>query len=204
MIDVIVAGGGPTGMMLASELRLHGVEVLVLEKDAEPSEVVRSLGLHVRSIEVMDQRGLLNRFLEHGKKYPLNGFFAGISKPAPARYDTAHAYVLGIPQPVTDRLLAEHADELGTEIRRGCEVVGLKQDDEGVTVEVAETGSLGRPHTETGSLGRPHTETGALARDSRQASHGDRVARQASHGDRVARQASLRRNTRAVALSRRL
>ncbi|HEY5856919.1 MAG TPA: rifampin monooxygenase [Aldersonia sp.] len=157
MIDVIVAGGGPTGMMLASELRLHGVEVLVLEKDAEPSEVVRSLGLHVRSIEVMDQRGLLDRFLQHGKRYPLGGFFAGISKPAPERFDTAHAYVLGIPQPVTDRLLAEHAAELGAEIRRGCEVVGLSQDDEGVTVEVAQTGSLGEPRTETGSLGEPRS-----------------------------------------------
>ena len=148
MIDVIVAGGGPTGMMLASELRLHGAEVLVLEKEAEPSEVVRSLGLHARSIEVMDQRGLLDRFLENGKKYPLNGFFAGISKPAPPRYDTAHAYVLGIPQPVTDRLLAERAAELGAEIRRGCEVVGLSQDDDGVTVEVAQLG-----HAATGEQG---------------------------------------------------
>ncbi|MGH3748589.1 MAG: FAD-dependent monooxygenase, partial [Micromonosporaceae bacterium] len=66
MIDVIVAGGGPTGMMLASELRLHGLHVLVLEKETEPTKVVRSLGLHVRSIEVMDQRGLLERFLAHG------------------------------------------------------------------------------------------------------------------------------------------
>ena len=79
MIDVIVAGGGPTGLMLAGELRLHGVRVLVLEKDAEPTRVVRSLGLHARSIEVMDQRGLLERFLALGKQYPLSGFFAGIA-----------------------------------------------------------------------------------------------------------------------------
>ena len=62
MIDVIIAGGGPTGVILAGELRLHGVHVAVLEKEAEPTRVVRSLGLHVRSIEVMDQRGLLDRF----------------------------------------------------------------------------------------------------------------------------------------------
>jgi 2-polyprenyl-6-methoxyphenol hydroxylase-like FAD-dependent oxidoreductase len=138
MIDVIVAGGGPTGVMLASELRLHGVHALVLEKDAEPTGHARALGLHVRSIEVMDQRGLLERFLALGKQYPVGGFFAGIAKPSPDRLDTAHPYVLGIPQNITERLLTEHAVKLGVEIRRGCELVGLSQDDQEVTAELAD------------------------------------------------------------------
>lgn len=142
MFDVTIAGGGPTGMMLAAELRLQGVRVLVLEKDEEPAPYVRSLGLHVRSIEVMDQRGVLERFLAHGQRHPLGGFFAGIVRPAPERLDTAHGYVLGIPQNVTDRLLAERAAELGAEIRRGHEVVGLSQDDDTVTVETADGSRL--------------------------------------------------------------
>ncbi len=142
MFDVIVAGGGPTGVMLASELRLHGVHVLVLEKEAEPTKQVRSLGLHVRSIEIMDQRGLLERFLAHGQRYPGGGHFAAIDKPWPERLDTAHPYILGIPQPTTDRLLTERATELGAEIRRGHELMGLSQDDEGVSVELADGSHL--------------------------------------------------------------
>ena len=146
MIDVIVAGGGPTGLMVASELRLQGVHAVVLEKDAEPTKVVRSLGLHARSIEVMDQRGLLERFLALGQRYPVGGFFAGIPKPSPEQLDTAHPYVLGIPQPTTDRLLAEHAVEVGVDIRRGSEVVGLSQDEDEVTVDLADGTELRSRH----------------------------------------------------------
>ena len=138
MIDVIVSGGGPTGLMLASELRLQGIDAVVLEKEVEPTTIVRALGLHARSIEVMDQRGLLDRFLALGQQYPVGSFFAGIAKPSPEGLDTAHPYVLGIPQTTTERLLTEHATEVGVTIRRGCELVRLGQDDHAVTVELAD------------------------------------------------------------------
>lgn len=138
MFDVIIAGCGPTGAMLAAELRLHDVRVLVLEKETEPVPFVRIVGLHIRTIELMAMRGLLERILEHGRQRPAGGFFAAITKPAPEGLDSAHAYLLGIPQPVIVHLLEEHAIELGARVRRGCAVAGFQQDGEGVTVELAD------------------------------------------------------------------
>ncbi|HEY0539430.1 MAG TPA: FAD-dependent monooxygenase, partial [Actinoallomurus sp.] len=138
MFDVIIAGCGPTGAMLAAELRLHDVRVLVLEKETEPVSFVRIVGLHIRSLELMAMRGLLDRILPHGRRRPAGGFFAAITKPAPEGLDSAYAYLLGIPQPVIEHLLEDHAIELGAQVRRGCAVAGFEQDDEGVTVELAD------------------------------------------------------------------
>jgi 2-polyprenyl-6-methoxyphenol hydroxylase-like FAD-dependent oxidoreductase len=98
---------------------------------------VRIVGLHARSLELMDMRGLLERILEHGRRRPVGGSFAAITKPAPEGLDSAHAYLLGIPQPVLDHLLEDHAIELGAQVRRGGAVTDFEQDDEGVTVELA-------------------------------------------------------------------
>ncbi|MDF0531345.1 FAD-dependent monooxygenase [Tsukamurella sp. 8F] len=133
MPDVIVVGAGPTGLMLAIELRMRGVDVAVLERDPEPTTVVRALGMHVRSIEIMDQRGLLAEMLERGTKHPLRGFLTSTAALREEDMDTAHPYVLGLPQPVIDRVLEDHAVQLGVEIRRGAEVVAVQQDPDGVT-----------------------------------------------------------------------
>jgi 2-polyprenyl-6-methoxyphenol hydroxylase-like FAD-dependent oxidoreductase len=138
MFDVVISGGGPTGMMLAAELRLHRLRVVVVEKDSAPNPMIRALGLHVRSIEILDQRGLLETFLEYGRQFPGAARFAGIDRLWPADLDTAHGYVLGIPQPITDRLLAEHAAARGAEIRRGQPVLGFEQDADSVTVTLAD------------------------------------------------------------------
>ncbi|MFC4950260.1 rifampin monooxygenase [Pseudonocardia sp. GCM10023141] len=135
--DVIIAGCGPTGAMLAAELRLHDLRVLVLEKETVPASAVRIVGLHIRSLELMAMRGLLDRLLTLGRRRPAGGFFAAIPQPAPEGLDSAYAYLLGIPQPVIVRVLAEHAIERGAQVQRGCAVVGLTQDGAGVTVELA-------------------------------------------------------------------
>lgn len=138
MHDVAIIGGGPTGLMLASELRLHDVDVVVLEREERPSTLVRSLGLHARSIEILDQRGILARFLAEGTVHPGVGRFAGIPTSAAPELDTAHGFTLGIPQPVTDRLLEERARELGADVRRGCEVTGLAQGEKFVELTLAD------------------------------------------------------------------
>jgi 2-polyprenyl-6-methoxyphenol hydroxylase-like FAD-dependent oxidoreductase len=132
--DVVIAGCGPTGAILAAELRLHDVRVLVLEKDVEPVSFARIVGLHIRSLELMAMRGLLERARERGRQRPAGGFFAAINKPVPEGLDTAHGYLLGIQQPVIVQLLEDHAIELGAQVRRGVAVAGVQQDDQGVTV----------------------------------------------------------------------
>jgi 2-polyprenyl-6-methoxyphenol hydroxylase-like FAD-dependent oxidoreductase len=142
MFDVIIAGCGPTGAMLAAELRLHDVRVLVLEKETEPASVVRVVGLHVRSIELMAMRGLLHRVLERGRQRPAAAYFAAIDTPAPEGVDSAHAFLLSIPQPAIVELLEAHAIELCAEVRRGCELHDFEQDENGVTIELADGGEL--------------------------------------------------------------
>nr|WP_272925798.1 FAD-dependent monooxygenase [Streptomyces sp. SID3212] len=142
--DVVVVGGGPTGLMLACELRLAAVGVVVLERLTEPADQSRGRGLHTRSVELLDQRGLLDRFLAVSEKFRVGGFFGGVHKPWPDGLDTAHPYGLATSQTDTVRLLTGRALELGAEIRRGCEVTGLTQHEggsdpaPGVTVELAD------------------------------------------------------------------
>jgi 2-polyprenyl-6-methoxyphenol hydroxylase-like FAD-dependent oxidoreductase len=135
--DVIVVGAGPTGLMLAGELGLAGVRALVLERLPQPSETQKAGGLSGQIIELLRYRGLLERFEAAGTasiaapRLPWAGMHVDFTRLADPPMK-----VLPFPQPQMERLLAEIAAERGAEIRRGHELVGLSQDDAGVTAEV--------------------------------------------------------------------
>ncbi|KAB2343601.1 FAD-dependent monooxygenase [Actinomadura rudentiformis] len=131
--DVIVVGAGPTGLMLAGELRLAGVETLVLDRLAEPMQQSRALGFSARAIEEFDQRGLLPRFGDV-QTIPF-GHFGGL--PLDYQVIEGGSYgARGIPQSRTEGVLAEWAAELGAVTRRDHEVVGLTAGDDGVELDV--------------------------------------------------------------------
>ncbi|MFH8573665.1 FAD-dependent monooxygenase [Streptomyces sp. NPDC017993] len=126
--EVIVVGAGPTGLLLGAELALAGVRVQIIERRAAAQRNSRALTLHPRSIELMDQRGLVERFLARGRPIP-GWHFAGLDTPLDfSALDTRHGYTLLLAQARTEQLLEERARELDVAIRRGHEVVGLRQD----------------------------------------------------------------------------
>src|SRR5687768_8516635 len=131
--QVVIAGGGPTGLMLAAELALARVDVAVVER-RENQELagVRAGGLHARTIEVLDQRGVAERFLSQGKVMQVAGF-ALISLDI-SDFPTRHNYGLALSQVHIERILADWVGELAVPIHRGCEVTGFTQDDTGVDV----------------------------------------------------------------------
>jgi len=138
---VVVAGGGPTGLMLAGELALAAVDVAIVERRASQDLIgSRAGGLHARTIEVLDQRGIADRFISQGQVAQVAGFSwirLDISD-----FPTRHNYGLGLWQNHIERILAGWVGELGVPIHRGLEVTGLAQDDNGVDVELSDGKSL--------------------------------------------------------------
>ncbi|HXH43569.1 MAG TPA: FAD-dependent monooxygenase [Bradyrhizobium sp.] len=139
--EVIIAGGGPTGLMLAAELALAHVDVAIVERRRDQAIVeTRAGGLHARSIEILDQRGVAERFLREGQVTQLAGF-------AWTRLDigdlpTRHPYGLALRQSQIERLLAEWASELGVPIYRNREVTGLAQDETGAEIILSDGARL--------------------------------------------------------------
>jgi 2-polyprenyl-6-methoxyphenol hydroxylase-like FAD-dependent oxidoreductase len=141
MHAVVIVGGGPTGMMLAGELALAGVDVAIVERRASQQlDGSRAGGLHSRTIEVLDQRGIADRFLSEGQAMQIQGF-AGIRLDI-SDFPTRYNYGLALWQSHFERILAGWVSELGVPIARGREVTGFAQDDTGVDVELSDGRSL--------------------------------------------------------------
>jgi 2-polyprenyl-6-methoxyphenol hydroxylase-like FAD-dependent oxidoreductase len=138
---VVIAGGGPTGLMLAGELALAGVDVVIVERRASQDLAgSRAGGLHARTIEVFDQRGIADRFLAEGKVAQVAGF-AGVPLDI-SDFPTRHPYGLGLWQNHIERVLAEWVGELEVPIHREREVTGFTHDDAGVDVQLSDGGSV--------------------------------------------------------------
>jgi 3-(3-hydroxy-phenyl)propionate hydroxylase len=138
---LVIAGSGPTGMMLAAELTLAGTDVLVVER--RPSfelESSRSRGLHSRTIEVLDQRGVVDRFLAEGKAMQVQAF-AGVPMDI-SDFPTRHNYGMALLQSHFERIMSGWIDELGVPILREREVTGFAQDDDGVDVALSDGASI--------------------------------------------------------------
>jgi 3-(3-hydroxy-phenyl)propionate hydroxylase len=138
---VVIAGGGPTGMMLAAELTLAETDVVIVERRASYKlESSRSRGLHSRTIEVLDQRGVVDRFLAEGRTVQVQAF-AGVPMDI-SDFPTRHNYGMALLQSHFERIMAGWIDELGVRVMREREVTGFTQDGDGVDVALSDGTSL--------------------------------------------------------------
>jgi 2-polyprenyl-6-methoxyphenol hydroxylase-like FAD-dependent oxidoreductase len=139
---VVVAGAGPTGLMLAGELALAGIDVAIVERRSTSDELIgsRAGGMTSRTIEVLDQRGIADRFLSQGWVGQI-GHYSGILLDI-SDLPTRHNYGLGLPQYRIERTLADWVSQLGVPIYRGRQVTGFEQDDTGVDVGLSDAPPL--------------------------------------------------------------
>lgn len=138
---VVIAGGGPTGLMLAGELALAGIDVAIVERRPNQDIVgTRAGGLHPRTLEIFDLRGIADRFIAEGQKAQVTGF-AGVTFDL-SDIPTRHPYSLGLRQVHIERILVNWVAELSVPLYRGIELTGFAQDESGVTIALSDGQSL--------------------------------------------------------------
>ncbi|MBB2699185.1 hypothetical protein EFD56_13815 [Rhizobium phaseoli] len=138
---VVIAGGGPTGLILAGELALAGIDVAIVERRLN-QEIVgsRAGGLSARTLEVLDQRGIVDRFLAEGQIAQVTGF--AVTRLDISDFPTRHNYGLALRQKHIERILAGWVEELPVVIYRGCELTGFMQDASGLTIELSDASEI--------------------------------------------------------------
>ncbi len=138
---VVIAGGGPGGLMLAGELALAKIDVVIVERRATQALAgLRAGGLHARTLEILDQRGIVDRFLAEGQKAQVAGF--GSSRLDISDFPTRHPYALGLWQNHIERILAGWVNELRVPIYYSVGVTGFAQDESGVDVTLSDGRAL--------------------------------------------------------------
>ncbi|HEY8480834.1 MAG TPA: FAD-dependent monooxygenase, partial [Spirillospora sp.] len=141
---VLVVGAGPTGLLLAGDLAAAGIGCTVLERrDAETGNLTRAFGVHARTLEMLDMRGVADDLVATGERVGAVRLM-GVARLDLSRLPGRFPYVLVTPQYETERVLRERALAAGAEIEHGAEVVGLRQDAAGVDVEVRTSGGATR------------------------------------------------------------
>jgi len=158
---VVIAGAGPTGLMLAAELKLAGIDVAIIERRTGRELVgTRARGINARSLEVLDQRGIAGRFLDAGYTAQVYGF--AHTRLDIADFPTRYPYGLALVQSHIERLLLEWTEELGVPILRGAELASFTQDETGIDIALSSGNALRAEYL--AGCGRHHSRVVARRR----------------------------------------
>ncbi|GHC10386.1 FAD-dependent monooxygenase [Cerasicoccus arenae] len=142
---ILIVGAGPVGLCLACELARYGVPFRLIEKRPEASKTSKALGIHARSLEMLEDMGLVDRFIERGLKVHRMNFYAGgkqLTHVNLSEVDSKHNFTLDLPQNLTEALFIERLAEMGHKVERYVELMGLSQDEDGVAVELRKKGGV--------------------------------------------------------------
>lgn len=139
MIDVLVIGAGPTGLLMAAEVARHGLSCRIIDKEAAPAEKSRAIAIQPRTLEIFDHLGIVDPFLVEGLKIHGAHQFSGSKELAHLTFnvlDTPYPFILSLTQSETERILTEYVSSFGIKIERGVELIDLEQSDDRVKAVV--------------------------------------------------------------------